>query len=287
MEKLQNRFPAWLKKKLPSGAGVNETAEILASLRLNTVCRSAHCPNLGECYARRTATFLLLGETCTRHCRFCAVEGGRPVPPDPGEPLRVAEAVRQLGLAYVVLTSVTRDDLPDGGAGQFAATVEALKGTCPGTAVEVLTPDFQGDRLAVERVALAGPAVYNHNVETVPRLYGEVRPEADFRRSLEVLKMAGEMGLPTKSGLMVGLGEKPAEVAEVLKALRGAGVQMVTIGQYLRPSPRHLPVREFVPPEVFAAYERLARDLGFREAAAAPFVRSSYRAAELAAFLEK
>lgn len=280
---MNGKFPEWLKKKLPAGGGVHETRELLASLELNTVCQSAHCPNLGECFARHTATFLLLGDTCTRNCRFCAVEGGRPEPPDPGEPFRVAEAVRRMGLKYAVLTSVTRDDLPDGGAGQFAATVGAIRETSPGTAVEVLTPDFQGDQRAINTVAASGPAVYNHNVETVPRLYREVRPGADFRRSLGVLKTAGEAGMPTKSGLMVGLGERPAEVEEVLEDLRGAGVQMLTIGQYLSPSPRHLPAKEFVRPEVFQEYGRLARSLGFSEVASGPFVRSSYWAEELAA----
>jgi lipoic acid synthetase len=279
---LKSKFPDWLRKRLPATGAVRETEELLASLKLNTVCKSAHCPNLGECFARHTATFLLLGDICTRNCRFCAVEGGRPAPPDSEEPLRVAEAVRRLGLTYVVLTSVSRDDLPDGGAGQFAAAVQAIHALSPDTSVEVLTPDFQGDRRAVETVASSGIAVFNHNVETAPRLYQEVRPEADFQRSLKVLEMAGQAGSITKSGLMVGLGERPAEVEEALVDLRKAGIAIVTIGQYLSPSPRHLPVREFIHPDVFAEYGRMGQDLGFTVVASAPFVRSSYRADELA-----
>ena len=284
---MSSRFPEWLKKRLPTGDAIQKTAALLASLGLNTVCQSAHCPNIGECFARHTATFLLLGDICTRNCRFCAVEGGRPGLPDPEEPFRVAEAVRQMGLKYVVLTSVTRDDLPDGGAGQFAAAVTAIHETSPGTAVEVLTPDFQGNSQSVEAVIASGPRVFNHNVETVPRLYREVRPEADFQRSLKVLETASKAGVTTKSGLMVGLGENPAEVEETFGALRRARVQMVTIGQYLSPSPRHLPVREFIHPEVFAEHGRLARNLGFSEVASAPFVRSSYKAEEHASGLLK
>ncbi len=284
---MNSKFPAWLKKRLPAAGAVLETEELLASLKLNTVCASAHCPNLGECFARRTATFLLLGNICTRNCRFCAVEGGTPAPPDPEEPFRVAEAVQRLGLTYVVLTSVTRDDLPDGGTGQFGAGVHDIHAPSPDASVEVLVPDFLGDRRAVATVASAGIAVFNHNVETAPRLYREVRPEADFQRSLEVLEMAGQAGLTTKSGLMVGLGERPAEVEEVLVNLHEAGVALVIIGQYLRPSPRHLPVKEFIHPDVFAKYARVGRNLGFAAVASAPFVRSSYRAEELAGLKEK
>lgn len=261
------------------------TRRLLSSLELNTVCQSARCPNQAECFARHTATFLILGPTCTRHCRFCAVETGRPAPPDPAEPRRVARAVKSLGLRHAVVTSVTRDDLADGGAGHFAAVLEAIHAVNPGVTVEVLTPDFRGNEKAVETVARAGPEVFNHNVETVPRLYRRVRPGADFQRSLQVLSLAKELnpGLRTKSGLMVGLGEKPAEVLAVLEALRAARVDAVTIGQYLAPSKEHLPVEEFVHPDQFAAYERAAKGLGFAYVASAPFVRSSYRADEFTA----
>ena len=277
------KFPAWLTKRLPVGDAVHEMGDLLASLKLNTVCQSAHCPNLGECFSRRTATFLLMGDTCTRNCNFCAVASGQPDNPDPEEPIRIADAVRCLGLKYVVLTSVSRDDLTDGGAGQFATTVGAIRAASPGTAVEVLTPDFQGNKLAVATVVASGIAIYNHNVETVPRLYEKVRPQADFQRSLKVIKAAAAAGVTTKSGLMIGLGEKSAEVEDVLGALRGVGVKIVTIGQYLCPSSRHLPVIEFVHPDVFKEYGRLAFKMGFSAVASAPFVRSSYWAQELSA----
>jgi lipoic acid synthetase len=278
------RFPPWLKKRIPSGGAGERVRELLSRLRLATVCESAHCPNQCECFARGTATFMILGTTCTRRCGFCAVPHGVCAPPDPSEPARVAEAAAALALSHVVITSVTRDDLPDGGAEQFRQTILALaeKLRCR---IEVLTPDFQGDPAAIERVASARPHVYNHNVETVPRLYAAVRPEADYRRSLALLRQVKQHHpeLRTKSGLMVGLGETPEEVLGVLGELRDAGCDMVTIGQYLQPSPRHLPVREFVPPEQFAVYESLARAMGFAAVASGPFVRSSYRAEALAA----
>jgi len=257
---------------------------MLDELRLNTVCAGAKCPNRGECYASGTATFMVLGTRCTRDCRFCAVEPSRPDPPDAGEPARVAEAARRMGLAHVVLTMVTRDDLPDGGAAHIVATIDALRASVPHAGVEVLVSDFGGDEDSVDLVLAARPDVFNHNVETVPRLYREVRPQADYRRSLRVLARAHETraGSPTKSGLMVGLGETAEEVAEVLADLRSAGVDIVTIGQYLRPGPGHLPVSEFVEPERFDQYAAVARRIGFAGVASAPFVRSSYHAAEVA-----
>lgn len=257
---------------------------MLRELRLNTVCQGARCPNRGECFASGTATFLVLGEACTRDCRFCAIATERPAAPDPDEPRRVAEAAARMELRHVVVTMVTRDDLPDGGAGHVAAVVAAVRGRLPSVRVEVLVSDFRGDEAAVDVVTAAHPDVFNHNVETVPRLYDSVRPQADYARSLRVLARAAEAGegIPTKSGLMVGLGEEPAEVEEVLRDLRRAGVGIVTIGQYLRPSAAHLPVAEFVTPERFAFYADTARELGFTGVASAPFVRSSYHAAEIA-----
>jgi len=257
---------------------------MLDELRLNTVCRSAKCPNRGECFASGTATFLIMGDACTRGCRFCAVDTRAPAPLDPDEPARVAEAARRMGLTHVVVTTVTRDDLPDGGAAHFVAVIRAIRGAAPDARVEVLTSDFGGDPDAVDTVAGARPDVFNHNVETVPRLYAEVRPGADYRRSLRVLARvhATQPDLPTKSGLMVGLGETRKEVVEVLRDLRAHGVDIVTIGQYLRPSAQHLPVAEFVEPATFAWYEGQAREIGFAGVAASPFVRSSYHAGELA-----
>ena len=279
MENTKKAFPPWLKKRIPAGGAGERVRELLSRLQLATVCQSARCPNQCECFARGTAAFMILGSVCTRNCGFCAVAHGACRPPDLSEPARVAEAAAALELSYVVVTSVTRDDLPDGGAEQFRRTVLALAGKRP-CRVEVLTPDFQGDRAAIECVASAHPHVYNHNVETAPRLYAEVRPQADYRRSLALLRQVRERHpeLRTKSGLMVGLGETPDEVLTVLGDLRDAGCEMVTIGQYLQPSARNLPVREFVAPEQFAFYELRARAMGFAAVASGPFVRSSYHA---------
>jgi len=292
------RFPAWLKKRLPPQARVAPVCALMEELRLSTVCREAHCPNMGECFARGTATFMILGRACTRRCTFCAVAGGRPGPVDPDEPARVAEATRRLALRHVVITSVTRDDLPDGGSGQFAATVRAVHavarpphGRRAGpphgwrASVEVLTPDFGGRRADVERVLDASPEVFNHNVETAQRLYAEVRPQADYRRSLDVLAWAAARpdGPLTKSGLMLGLGETEQEVLAVLADLRRAGCRVLTLGQYLAPSARHHPVVEFVPPERFERLGALARQMGFEAVASGPFVRSSYLAEDIAA----
>ncbi len=291
----RRQFPGWLRKRLPGGPEAARTRRLVEELGLATVCSSAKCPNIWECFSRNVATFMILGDRCARGCRFCGVAQGRPGPPDADEPRRVAEAVGRLGLRHAVITSVTRDDLADGGAGHFAATIEAVRAANARTTVEVLTPDFLGNAEAVACVVEARPEVFNHNVETVPRLYPAVRPGADYARSLHVLSaaralgaaQAAETGMVTKSGLMVGLGERREEVEGVLGDLRAAGVEVVTIGQYLRPTVRHLPVAEFVPPEVFGWYEARAVALGFAAALCGPFVRSSYRAGEVVAWMRQ
>jgi lipoic acid synthetase len=274
------RKPDWLKRRLPTGETFNEVRELIEAGKLHTVCQEAKCPNIWECYSHRTATFLILGERCTRNCRFCSVAPGLPGPLDPDEPGRVAEAVERMGLKYAVVTSVTRDDLPDGGAAHFAATIREIRRRVPEAEIEVLIPDFQGDRAALETVLRARPDVLNHNIETVPRLYSRVRPQADYRRSLELLRRAGESAplIPTKSGLMLGLGERPEEIRQTLQDLREVGCRILTLGQYLQPSPEHLPVETYVPPEDFENWRKAALDLGFSEVASAPFVRSSYHA---------
>jgi lipoic acid synthetase len=276
------RHPPWLKVRAPGGPAFVETRETVRTLGLHTVCEEARCPNIGECWAHRTATVMLLGGTCTRHCAFCAVAHGRPEPVDPAEPLRVAAAVERLGLRHVVVTSVDRDDLPDGGAGHFVATAAAVKRLVPGCRLEVLVPDFRGDRAAVAAVAGAPIDVFNHNVETVPRLYRRVRPGARYERSLDVLASARACrpDLVTKTGLMLGLGETTAELAAVFRDLRAVGCEVLTLGQYLRPSAdaRHLPVERYVPPEEFASLRDRALGLGFGHVEAGPLVRSSYHA---------
>jgi lipoic acid synthetase len=284
----KRRLPPWLKKRLPTGGAVAETRAILQELGLETVCRSAHCPNLSECFARHTATFMILGSHCTRSCRFCAVDHAAPDAVRQDEPEAVAEAAARMHLRHVVVTSVTRDDLPDGGAGHFARVVRAVRSRLPEAVIEVLTPDFQGDRAAVATVVDAAPRIFNHNVETVPRLYGDIRPQAEYRRSLDVLRYARERArsaapdrLYTKSGVMVGCGETREELSAVLADLRSAGCDIVTVGQYLAPSGGHWPVARFVPPEEFAEIEAEARSLGFPAVASGPFVRSSYNAGAL------
>ena len=274
--------PAWLKRRLPTGEAFNQVRELIDGGRLHTVCQEAKCPNIWECFSHRTATFLIMGGRCTRNCRFCNVENGRPEPLDPDEPARVAEAAARMNLRYVVVTSVTRDDLADGGAAHFAAVIAAIRGRIPEAEIEVLIPDFQGDPAALHTVLQARPDVLNHNVETVPRLYPLVRPQADYRRSLELLRRAGRAaaGPPTKSGLMLGLGETAEELRAALNDLREAGCRILTLGQYLQPSPRHLPVARYVTPEEFAQWRRFALSIGFAEAASGPFVRSSYHAKE-------
>jgi lipoic acid synthetase len=275
-------LPPWLRVKAGKAQCGTDTRRILASCGVHTVCQEARCPNVGDCFGRHTATFLILGDTCTRNCRFCAVKHGRPSPPDPKEPSRVAKAAAELGLRFVVVTSVTRDDLPDGGAAQFAATIQALHEWLGRVGVEVLVPDFGGNEDALTEVALAKPTVLNHNVETVRRLQAMVRPQADYERSLWVLRRAKELepALVTKSGLMVGLGETDEEIYDALQDLRRVGCDIVTIGQYLRPTRRHLPVARYVEPERFEMYEKWAGEMGFKYVASGPFVRSSYRAAE-------
>ncbi len=275
--------PAWLKVTLPRGEAFREVRQVLARLRLHTVCQEALCPNLGECWGGKTATVMIMGEICTRGCRFCAVTTGRPLPLDPDEPRRVAEAARTLGWTYVVLTSVDRDDLPDGGAAHFAATIRALRSLSPNTLVEALIPDFQGDRRALKTVVDAAPHVLAHNLETVRRLTPTVRDRrATYDQSLAVLRAAKEMDgrILTKSSLMLGLGETREEVLQAMEDLRAVGVSILTLGQYLQPTPKHLPVVRYIPPEEFDAYAEIGREMGFLYVAAGPLVRSSYRAGE-------
>ena len=274
------RHPPWLKVRAPGGPGFAETMATVRELGLHTVCQEARCPNIGECWGHRTATFMLLGDTCTRNCGFCAVTHGRPLAVDPAEPLRVASAVARLGLHHVVVTSVNRDDLADGGAAHFAATAGAIKRLLPGCRVEVLVPDFQGNLASVAEVVASPIDVFNHNLETVPRLYRRVRAGARYARSLAVLEAAhgGRDKLLTKTGLMLGLGETQEELASVFRDLRSIGCDILTLGQYLRPSGEHLPVERYVPPEEFTALGAEALALGFRHVEAGPLVRSSYHA---------
>ena len=278
----QERLPVpdWLKVKLPKHPHLQSMRERLRSHRLVTVCESARCPNIGECFSRGTATFMLLGEQCTRRCGFCAVTTGRPLPPDPDEPKRVAQMVKKLGLRHAVITSVARDELLDQGASQFANSIDAIRSESPGTDVEVLTPDFHAKRELIEIIVLRKPDVYNHNLETVARLQNNVRPQSGYERSLAVLRIVKELEptMVTKSGLMMGLGEEPDEVMTTLRDLRNVGCDIVTIGQYIRPTQRHLPVVRYVPPREFDAYSEVGRSLGFRAIVAGPFVRSSYLA---------
>lgn len=275
--------PPWLKVRLPSGETYQRIHSFIRQENLHTVCQEAHCPNMGECFSKGTATFLILGDRCTRDCRFCAVGHGPEGPPDPGEPQRVAQAALAMGLSYVVITSVTRDDLADGGAGHFAETIREVRKRLPGARVEVLVPDFRGSTKALKTVLDARPDVLNHNLETVPRLYPEVRPGAEYGRSLDLLSTARTLapGVITKSGLMLGLGEAGHEVRAVLSDLMRAGCVVLTMGQYLQPSRDHLPVQRFIPPEEFEAWRGIALNMGFREVASGPLVRSSYHAGEL------
>ncbi|MBN1297147.1 lipoyl synthase [bacterium] len=277
------RLPDWFKVPLGSGEHYREVRRTLAAQGLHTVCSEAHCPNLGECWSCGTATFMILGDRCSRNCRFCAVQSGNPEPPDPTEPRRVRVAVETLGLHYVVVTSVTRDDLPDGGASMFAAVIREIKSIGSGIRVEVLIPDFAGDQAALDCVLDASPEVLNHNIETVPGLYSRVRPEANYHQSLAVLRSAsnrlGEHR--TKSGLMVGMGETWDELMSVFTDLRAAGVGRLTIGQYLQPSAHHVPVVRYLEPVEFESLGEEARRMGFTHVASGPLVRSSYHAAEM------
>jgi len=280
--------PRWLKQRLRTGPAYGEVRAKLKKSQLHTVCQEAKCPNLWECFSRGISTFLIMGPYCTRRCGFCAVAHGPSGPPDPGEPSRVAEAAQRMGLSYVVITSVTRDDLVDGGASLFAETIEEIRKRIPNALVEVLIPDFQGDADALHTVVLAHPNVLNHNLETVPRLYPLVRSEADYGRSLELMKRAKEYDptIPTKSGLMLGLGEFPGEVKETLQDLLEAGCNILTLGQYLQPTSKHLKVERFIPPEEFDNWKEAALEMGFSEVASGPLVRSSYHAKELYQALE-
>jgi lipoic acid synthetase len=278
------RKPSWLKVKAPGGENYAQVRRVMRSLRLNTVCEEAHCPNVGECWEHRAATFMILGDVCTRNCAYCAVAHGTPHTLDADEPRRLAEAVAQMGLKYVVVTSVDRDDLPNGGAEQFAAVVRETRLRLPDTAIEVLIPDFKGSDRALRIVVDAKPDILNHNLETVRRLYRLARPGGRYDRALELLARAKTMdpAIPTKSGLMVGLGEEWDELVGAMRELRAVGVDLLTIGQYLRPSPSHLPVARFYAPGEFAELARLGRGMGYRHVESGPLVRSSYHAWEQA-----
>ena len=272
--------PKWLRAPAPAGDNYHELKSLIDRLRLHTVCESAACPNVGECWNQRTATFMILGNVCTRRCGFCAVQKGAPLAVDYDEPRRVAEAIAAMGLRYAVITSVNRDDRKDGGAELFALTIVAIRERIPGCRVEVLVPDFQGNRAAMKIVMDARPDVLNHNTETVPRLYRQVRLGARYERSLEMLRYAKELSpeTPVKSGLMLGLGELEEEVLEVMRDLRAHSVDILTLGQYLRPSPRHLPIVRYIPPAEFDRYRDAGREMGFAHVEAGPLVRSSYHA---------
>jgi len=276
---IPRRLPPWLRARSGHWERVHDMKTLLVGSRLHTVCEEARCPNQGECWTRGTATFMLLGEICTRSCGFCAVATGRPAPPDPDEPRNVAEASRRLGLRFVVVTSVARDDLKDGGANHFAATVRAIRESNPDAQVEVLVPDFKGDRESIRTVVESGPTVFNHNLETVERLTKRVRIQARYDRSLDVLRIAKTQGQPkTKTGIMLGLGETKDEVLTLFRDARATGCDILTIGQYLQPTKQHLPVVEFVHPDRFKALEEAAYAFGFPSVYSGPLVRSSYHA---------
>ncbi len=279
-KKISIKKPPWLRRRLPTGPAYEQVRSLIKEGRLHTVCQEAQCPNQFECFSGGIATFLIMGPTCTRHCRFCSIGSGTPPDIDPEEPMRVARAAYRLDLKYVVITSVTRDDLDDGGASHFAATIGCIKEKLPRADLEVLIPDFQGDEQALKTVLEAGPSVLNHNLETVPRLYERVRPQADYQRSLDLLERCAHLSpsTPLKSGLMLGLGETAAEVRRTLHDLYASHCRLLTLGQYLQPSKAHLPVARFIPPEEFEMLGREAVRIGFKEVASGPFVRSSYHA---------
>ncbi len=272
------RRPEWLKVRAPGGENFANLKRMMRSKTLHTVCEEAHCPNIGECWERGTATFLILGEICTRSCGFCAIKTGKPEPVDPEEPLKVALAVQQMGISHVVITSVNRDELPDQGSIIWAKTVQEVRRLNPKVSIEVLIPDFKGDFDCLQRVLDAKPNILNHNVETVPRLYKLVRPQAKYDRSLQVLKYSKDKGFITKTGIMVGIGETFDEVVEVMKDIRKVNVDIFTVGQYLQPTPKHLPVDRFVTPEEFKEYRNIGIQLGFSHVESGPLVRSSYHA---------
>ncbi|MEW5909004.1 MAG: lipoyl synthase [Thermodesulfobacteriota bacterium] len=285
---MHKKKPEWLKIKIQGEKGIHEVKQLLDRLSLHTVCEEADCPNIMECFGRKTATFMILGDICTRNCTFCSITKGRPLSPDPNEPVHVSLAVGELNLSHVVVTSVTRDDLKDGGASQFVRVVEEIKRNHPTVSVEVLIPDFKGYQKALLQVIRVKPHVINHNVETVPRLYPSVRPMADYPRSLQLLKRVKneDPRIATKSGLMLGLGEKKEEVIAVFDDLRDAGCDLLTVGQYLSPSGTHHPVVEFIHPDQFMEYRMEGLKRGFKHVASAPLVRSSYHAEETAPFLK-
>ena len=281
---VRERKPPWIRAHWPGGKRYTEIVALLRDSSLNTVCQEARCPNIGECFNRGTATFMILGDTCTRACGFCAVTSGRPAALDGGEPARLAATVERLQLNYVVITSVNRDEVADGGAAIFAACIEAVRARRPDCSVEVLIPDLMGDQAALDTVLAAQPTVLNHNVETVERLYPRVRHQARYARSLELLRRAAQHRprIPTKTGFMLGLGERRDELSQLLRDLRAVDCDLLTIGQYLRPSPKHLPVERYAPPEEFDEIRAEALALGFRHVEAGPMVRSSYHAEEQA-----
>lgn len=276
------KIPDWIKVRVHQGEHYKELKQLVQERRLHTVCEEAQCPNIYDCWNRRTATFMILGAVCTRACRFCAVTSGRPTELDIGEPLRVAESVAQLGLRHAVITSVDRDDLRDGGSGIFARTITAIRRRSPGTTIEVLTPDFQGDEDAIRTVVEAGPDIFNHNTETVPRLYRRIRPKAVFERSLGLLRLVKRLSpdTVTKSGVMVGLGETTDELLDVFRAMREHDIDVLTVGQYLQPSRKHAPVERYYPPQEFLDLKRAAIEMGFAHVESGALVRSSYHADE-------
>ena len=279
---MRERLPDYLKRPIIDTDTTRNVRRILKNRCLNTVCENARCPNKNECYTKNTATFLIMGNVCTRNCRYCNISSERPKPLDEKEPLHVAEAVRDLGLKYAVLTSVTRDDLPGGGAEHFAKCVEQIRALDPDTKIEILTPDFKGDTAALDKIIKVRPDVFNHNIETVKELFKIARPQGNYEISLKVLKYMKEIGnLTTKSGLMIGLGETPLLIEETLCDLKKAGVDILTIGQYIQPSKAHLPVAKYYTPEEYSALQKLAHKVGFKYFQIGPLVRSSYRAAEL------
>ena len=277
---MQNRKPSWLRAKLPTSPDYRKVRAIVENNELHTVCQSAQCPNMGECWSRGTATLMILGNVCTRACTFCAVHTGKPTELDLAEPARVADAVARMGLRHCVITSVARDDLKDGGATVWARTIRAIRNRCPQTAIEVLTPDFQGKLNNLDDVLDAEPDIFNHNLETIERLQKPIRRTASYNRSLDVLKHAGDRGFTTKSGLMLGIGEKPKEIGKALKDLRIADVNILTLGQYLQPTPSHTPVARWVTPEEFEEWKKFSLDIGFDVVESGPLVRSSYHAEE-------
>ncbi len=279
--KQRKRLPEWLRGKDPLQRGMVDTKKMLDGLEINTVCQNARCPNIGECYAKKTATFMILGRNCTRNCKFCAVQGETPEPVDPEEPARIAKAVDKLKLRHAVITSVTRDDLEDGGAEQFVKVIHAIREVNPNITIEILTPDFNNDNNAIKKIIEASPEIFNHNIETVPSLYNQVRPEADYQQSLDVLKAVADAGdIIIKSGLMLGLGETEDELIQVWKDLLKSGCEILTMGQYLQPGHANIQVKEYIKPEKFKELKEKALKLGFKTVASGPHVRSSYLAEE-------